>query len=184
VSKNVAIFVFAGVAALVLGIVFMMSMSYTNQEIELRNQAAAQGKANEVTYDEVWKVLQQKAGILEKFADDFKSVYGTIMQDRYQGEKNGPGPTFKWIQEHNPSFTPEMYKDLSVAIEAYRGKFAREQKKLIDIKMAHDNLRQMVPSSWFLSKVKELDIAIVTSSKTTSTFATRQENDIDLFQKK
>jgi hypothetical protein len=182
-SKNVPIFIFAGVVAVVLLVVFLMSMTYTNQEVGLRNQAVAQGKANEIIYDEVWKILQQKAGILEKFAEDFKNIYATIMEDRYQGEKNGPGPTFKWIQEHNPNFTPEMYKDLSVAIEAYRGKFSRVQQKLVDIKREHDNLCQMIPSKWLVGKVPELEIVIVTSTKTSATFATGKEDDINLFQK-
>jgi hypothetical protein len=183
-SKNIPIFVFGGIVALVLVIVFMMYASTTNREVELRNQAGAQNKANEIIYDEVWKVLQQKAGILDKFAMDFREIYGTIMEDRYQGEKNGPGPTFKWIQEHNPSFTPEMYKDLSVAIEAYRGKFSRVQQKLVDIKREHDDLRMKIPSCWFVGKKPELEIIIVTSTKTDRVFSTGKEDDIELFNKK
>jgi hypothetical protein len=174
------------VAACVLPIliVVFMGIGSTNREVELRNEAGAQEHANKVIYDEVWKVLQQKAGILEKWAEDFKSVYGAIMEDRYAGEKNGPGPTFKWIQEHNPNFTPEMYKDLSIAIEAYRGKFSRVQQRLIDIKREHDNLRMKIPSCWFVGGKPELKITIVTSTKTESTFATGKEDDINLFKKK
>jgi hypothetical protein len=182
--KTIISLVGAGVGTLVILIVVMMNISAVNQEVDLRNQAAAQEKANQVIYDEVWKVLQQKAGILDKFADDFKSIYGTIMDARYQGEKNGPGPTFKWIQEHNPSFTPEMYKDLSVAIEAYRGKFSRVQQKLVDIKREHDNLRQKIPSCWFVGEKPELKITVVTSTKTERTFETGREDDIELFPKK
>jgi hypothetical protein len=105
------------------------------------------------------------------------------MEDRYQGEKNGPGPTFKWIQEHNPNFTPEMYKDLSVAIEAYRGKFSRVQQRLIDIKREHDDLRMKIPSKWFVGNKPELEINIVTSTKTKSTFGSGIEDDVDLFKK-
>lgn len=183
-KKVIAGLVVGGGVALVVLIVVLMGVGAVNNEVELRNQAAAQEKANGVVYDEVWKVLQQKAGILEKFAEDFKTVYGTIMEDRYAGEKNGPGPTFKWIQEHNPNFTPEMYKDLSIAIEAYRGKFSRVQQKLIDIKREHDNLRMKIPSKWFVGKKPELEIKIVTSTKTNQTMETGVEDDIDLFKKK
>ena len=182
--KTITGLVVAGVAVIAILIVVLTGVGAVNREVELRNQAAAQEKANQAIYDEVWKVLQQKAGILEKFADDFKSIYGTIMDARYAGEKNGPGPTFKWIQEHNPSFTPEMYKDLSVAIEAYRGKFSRVQQKLIDVKREHDNLRMKIPSCWFVGGKSELKITVVTSSKTERTFETGKEDNIDLFQKK
>jgi hypothetical protein len=183
-SKNLITgLIVSGSVGFIILIVVLMGIGATNSEVELRNQAGAQNKANEVVYDEVWKVLQQKAGILEKWADDFKSVYGTIMEDRYQGEKTGPGPTFKWIQEHNPNFTPEMYKDLSIAIEAYRGKFSRVQQRLIDIKREHDNLRMKIPSKWFVGKKPELEINIVTSTKTNSIFRSGVEDDINLFKK-
>jgi len=182
-KKTVAALVSMGVVALLILIVVLMGVGAVNTEIELKNQAIAQEKANQVVYDEVWKVLQQKAGILDKYAEDFKSVYGTIMEDRYQGEKNGPSPTFKWIQEHNPTFSWEMYKDLSVAIEAYRGKFSRVQQRLIDIKREHDILRQKIPSCWFVGGKPELKITIVTSTKTENTFKIGKEDNIDLFKK-
>ena len=184
-SKKTIIWLIAGSVAVLLGLVIVFTgVGAVNTEIELRNQAIAQEKANQVVYDEVWKVLQQKAGILDKYAEDFKSVYGTIMEDRYQGEKNGPSPTFKWIQEHNPTFSWEMYKDLSVAVEAYRGKFSRVQQRLVDIKREHENLRQKIPSCWFVGNKPELKITIVTSTKTDYTFKSGKEDDIDLFKNK
>jgi len=183
-TKTVTGLVIAGVAIIAVLVVVFTGIGAVNREVELRNQAVAQEKANGVIYDEVWKVLQTKACILEKFADDFKTIYGTIMEDRYKGEQNGPGPTFKWIQEHNPNFTPEMYKDLSIAVEAYRGKFSRVQQKLIDIKREHDNLRMKIPSCWFVGGKPELKITIVTSSKTQRVMESGKEDNIDLFQKK
>lgn len=183
-KKLIVTLVIVAACVLPILIVVFMGIGATNREVELRNQAKATEHANKAIYDEVWKVLQQKAGILDKFSNDFKEVYGTIMDSRYAGEKNGPGPTFKWIQEHNPSFTPEMYKDLSIAIEAYRGKFSRVQQKLIDIKREHDNLRMKIPSCWFVGGRPELVITIVTSTKTERVFETGKEDDINLFPKK
>jgi hypothetical protein len=184
VSKNLTLIVFGGLVVVVLGIVFLMFASFSNKEVTLRNQAKAQEEANKVIYDEVWKVLQQKAGILDKYADDFKSVYSSIFDERYQGENSGQSPAFKWIVEHNPSFSMEMYKDLSTAVEVYRGKFSRVQQRLIDIKREHDNLRMQIPSAWFVGGKPELEITIVTSTKTERVFLSGKEDDIDLFQKK
>jgi hypothetical protein len=166
-----------------VGIGFLMYVSIKNKHAEIHNQASAQQKANEVIYDEVWKVLQQKAGILDKFSSDFKSIYSSIFDERYQGENSGQSPAFKWIQEQNPNFTPEMYKDLSTAVEVYRGKFSRTQQKLIDIKREDDNMHTKIPSLWFVGSKKDLDINIVTSTKTEKVFQTGKEDDIDLFKK-
>lgn len=171
------------VVAVVLGCsYFGISISYNNTHAEIHNQAGAQQKANEIIYDEVWKVLQSKAGILDKYAKDFKGVYTSIMDQRYQGENSGQSPMFKWIQERNPTFSVEMYKDLSVAIEAYRGKFSRVQQKLVDIQREDNNLHTKAPSNWFVGKKKDLDITIVTSSKTEQVFSTGKEDDINLFK--
>lgn len=165
-------------------ILIMMYFGTVNNHAEIHNQAAAQQKANEVIYDEVWKILAQKAGILEKYAADFKSVYTSIFDERYQGQNSGQSPAFMWIKEHNPSFSMEMYKDLSSAVEVYRGKFSRVQQRLIDIKREDDNLHTKIPSKWFVGGKKDLEINIVTSTKTEKVFMTGKEDDIDLFQKK
>jgi hypothetical protein len=184
VSKNVTIWVFAGVVVVAILSVLLMGMSYTNREIELRNQAGAQQKANEVVYDELWKVLQQKAGILDKYATDFKSVYTSLFDERYQGENAGQSPAFKWITEQNPNFSMEMYKDLLTAVEVYRGKFSRVQQRLLDIKREHQNIRQRIPGCWFVGGKPELEITIVTSTKTDKVFAAGKEDSVDLFNKK
>lgn len=155
------------------------AVGISNNEKQLRNQAAAQQKANEATFDKVWKVLKQKAGIMDKQREDFKSVYTGLMSERYQGEANG-APAFKWIKEHNPEFPMDMYKDVADAIESNRAEFLRVQKRLIDIKREHDNLRVTFPSSLVVGGRPELDIQVVTSKKTTRTFETGEENEEDL----
>lgn len=179
-SKWIVPSVMVALVLVIGGIFAMMYFNTTNTEVDIRNQANAQQKSNEVTYDEVWKVLQQKAGVLDKYASDFKSIYANIMNERYEGEAKG-APLFKFIQESNPSFSVDMYKDLSVAIEAQRAKFTRVQNKLIDLKREHDNLRKKFPSRIFVGKVPELDIKIVTSTKTEKTFQSGKEDDIKLF---
>lgn len=156
-------------------------ISIGNQEVDLRNQFSAQLKANEVIFDKVWKVLQQKAGVTEKYAEDFKKIYSEVMDKRYAGNDQ---LMFKWVQEANPNFSVEMYKDLSLAIESNRAEFSRVQQKLIDIKREHDNIRMKFPSSIVCSfkGVKELELKLVTSSKTDEAFKTGKEEDINLFK--
>lgn len=104
------------------------------------------------------------------------------MDKRYAGNDQ---LMFKWIQEANPNFSVEMYKDLSLSIESNRAEFARVQQKLIDVKREHDNLRMKFPSSIVCSfkGVKELELKLVTSAKTDEAFKTGKEEDINLFKK-
>lgn len=164
-------------------IVFIgMFVSYSNREVLLRTQFSAQQKANEVVFDKVWKIIQQKAGVSSEYADKFKEIYVQIMDARYD---KGDGTLMKWIQEQNPQFDASLYKDLSLAIESNRSEFMRVQERLIDIKREHDNLRMLFPSSVFLTikGVKELEMKLVTSSKTDKAFATGKDDDVELFEK-
>jgi len=165
------------IAALVVG---LMWVSYSNREIELRQQAEAQQKSNEVIYTKVWTVIKQKAQVTDKFATDFKEIYTGLMSGRYDADK-GSNPTFKWISEHNPSFSVEMYKSLADSIEGLRTEFARVQNRLVDIKREHDVLRLSFPSKLFVGSRTELEISIVTSAKTKEVFALEEENDIEVF---
>jgi len=169
------------VVLVIVGITFgVIGVGWSNTEIELRNLAEAQQESNKVIYDKVWKVIKQKAQITDKYAKDFKSVYNGMMEKRYSADK-GNNPTFKWIKEHNPDFSVEMYKDIADAVEGLRAEFAMVQKRLLDIKKEHDNLRQRFPSSLIVGSRKALDIKIVTSTKTEETFASGKEENVDVF---
>jgi len=180
-SKGLLIgFGIVGTLFIFIGIIVMLCIGWSNQEIELRNQAVAQQKNNENIYDKVWKVIKQKAQITDKYAEDFKAIYTDIMGKRYDGEAKG-SPMFKWIQEQNPNFSVDMYKDLSDAIEGNRAEFARVQARLIDIKREHDNLRLKFPSSLVVGARPALEIKIVTSTQTEQVFATGKDDDVKLF---
>jgi len=159
-----------------------MFISYSNREVLLRNQFSAQQKANEVVFDKVWKVIQQKAGVSSEYADKFRGIYTDIMDARYG---KGDGTLMKWITEQNPQFDAGLFKDLSLAIESNRTEFMRVQEKIIDIKREHDNLRMLFPSSVFLGikGVKELEMKLVTSTRTERAFETGKDDDVELFKK-
>lgn len=171
----------AVIAVIIMAIIMgLMAVSYSNREIDLRKQAEAQQKVNEVIYTKVWTVIKQKAQVTDKYASDFKEVYVGIMSGRYDADK-GSNPAFKWISEQNPSFSVEMYKSLSDSIEGLRAEFARVQNRLVDIKREHDTLREKFPSNLVVGKRPSLEIQIVTSAQTKEVFATGEENKVDVF---
>jgi hypothetical protein len=161
----------------VLGVIFMMNISYGNAEVRLRNQIAAQQDANTLVYDKVWKVIAQKAQVTDQAKDSFKEIYIPLMEGRY---KQG-GQMMKWIQEQNPQFDQSIYKDLMNSIEGLRTEFQNVQIKLRDLKREHDNLLDTAPSRWFLSGREKIKVQLVTSGKTSETFSTGEENDVDVF---
>jgi hypothetical protein len=177
-NKLIAI-ITAAVILILGGTVFLMDVTYDNRDVDLRNAAAAKIEANKARYDEVWKTIKQVAGVTDKYSSDFKEIYNGIMAGRYEadGKQN---PMFKWISEQNPQLDSAMYTKLANTITAQRAGFTRDQQKLIDIKREHDNLRLKFPSKFFVEN-SELEIVVVTSGKTKETFATGEENDIELF---
>lgn len=164
-----------------LGLLWMMmNFSYTNRAVGLENQAKAQQEANQATYDTVWKTIKQKAQISDKYESQFKKVYVDIMQQRQYGKG---GEMFKFVMEANPQFDSSLLQSLANTIEGQRVRFETSQKMLIDIKREHDNLRQQVPSSWFVGSRPELKITIVTSAKTKEVFSVGEDNDVEVFEK-
>jgi len=173
--------VIGGLFVTLAGWFVLTFISVYNIDVELHNQYNAQVKANEVIFDKVWKVIQQKAGVTEQYATQFKEIYIQIMDARYAQDNSNL--LMKWIQESNPQFDASIYKDLSMSIEANRSEFARVQEKLIDIDREHNNLLKKFPTNIFLmiKGDKSFELKIVTSSKTEQAFQTGKEDDVKLF---
>lgn len=169
------------VVAVLGGIVGLMYVSANNSEIGLRNQATAQQKNLEVVFDRTWKVIQQEAQVSDQYKEAFKEIYPALMEGRY-GNARG-GALLSMITESNPNFDTKLYDRLASAIESQRTDFAREQKKLLDIKREHDDVRLKFPGSMFVGSRPEIVVVIVTSSKTDEAFKTGKEDDVNLFKK-
>ena len=162
---------------------FSQYISATNEEVEVHNQYKAQLADNKNIFDNVWKTIQQVAGVPAQYAAGFEKIYTKIMDSRYKDDGNKL--LFKWVQEQNPNYSPELHAKLMVTIEANRAKFERCQTKLIAIKQVHDNLREKFPTNIYLKikGVKELKLVIVTSTKTEEAFATGIDDNIEIFPK-
>jgi hypothetical protein len=168
-----------GVVVLFALVVVMMYFNYTNQDADLRNLIAAKQKSNENHYDAMWKIISQLAQVKDEYKGDFKDVYGAIMDGRYQGEK---GTLMLWIKEHNPEFDSKIYMKLMTAIEANRKEFMYNQDEILNMKKAHDNLRTLAPSRWFVVN-NEIKVQVVTSTKAMEVFQSGKDDDVQLFKR-
>ena len=127
----------------------------------------------------MWKILQQKAGIVSTYKKDFMDIWPDLIKGRYS---QGGGLLMKWVQERNPNYDSSLYKDLMVSVEAERKSFLTKQEKLIDLKREHDNIRSTFPGSLIVGARPPIEITVITSQTTTSTFEKGEENDIKLFK--
>ena len=175
---GIGVSVIAIVLLLVSGAVYVSTI---NREVALRNEASAQQDVCKLVHDTVWKILKQKGQVAETAASKYLELFPALMEGRY-GNARG-GALLSFVQEQNPTFDLKLYEDLSRAIEAQRETFLSAQKRLRDIKREHDDLRQKIPSTFFVGQRPELKIQLITSTQTEATYATGTDDDVDLFQK-
>lgn len=179
VSKIITLTV-VGIIAIFAISMFSMYISYNNQEVALRKQAEAKKGEVEAVYDQMWKILQQKAQVTDQYKDAFKDIYPKLIEGRYS---KGDGSLMKWIKESNPDFDASMYKDLMKSIEIQRTYFTNTQKQMLDIIREHETLVSTMPGKWFISDVSKIDYTVISSSRAKDTMKTGVDDDVDLFKK-
>lgn len=184
--KNQIILGISGIVVLA-GIIFGIwcittNISTDNKEVELRAAITAKVSDQEATFDNMWKILSQKAQVTDQYKEAFKEIYPALISGRYS---QGDGTLMKWIQESNPSFDVSLYKDLMNSIEIERNAFLTVQRQLIDLKREHDNLLRQWPSKWFINDgVKEIEIKIISSTRSKEAMKSGKDDEVDLFNTK
>lgn len=152
-----------------------------DENVKLISRFKAQKETIKLNFDNMFKVLKQKAQVTDKAVESFKSIYIPMIEGRYS---KGDGSLMKWVTEQNPQFDQTVYKDLMQTIEAKRNDFYIQQKALMAIKEQHDNLRQKFWSHILLGDIPELEYKLITSTATEEAVKTGKEDDIDVFDKK
>lgn len=165
-----------------IGIGFVVAyFVYDNKFVLTKNEYEAQVEKDKLIHDEMWKIIQQQAGVTSNYAESFTKSYKEIMNARNYG-----GEMMKWIQESNPNFDASMHKQLMTSIETYRTKFTVVQTKLVSIHQELKNQLTLFPSRLFLVTIGGHtlpELNIVTSSRTGNAFLTGEDNEVDLFEK-
>ena len=175
------------------GCTVMYGVHCVNSEVALRNQAQAQSNTNQASLDTMWKIIQQKAGIVGKYTGNLKEVYKDII-----GGRTG-GLLFKTVQEVNPTIGPELFKDIMNSVEAERKRFLRDQTQLQDYIRERKTLCESFPSGMIIGMFgtktefkpkgdadtpenwpKDFQYTWVTSEATKGMVAKGEENDMKL----
>ena len=107
-----------GGSILILAIIGLsMYFSTSNREISLRSDAEAQVRSITLNYDNMWKIIKQKAQVSDEYKNAFDTIYTKIISSRYDKDN---GLLLKFVTESNPNFDVSLYRDLSNAIEGQR----------------------------------------------------------------
>lgn len=179
-NKNTTIAV-ACVASIVGMFVFLgfTGVYYSNMEIENRNQITAKINDNKNQFDLMWKQISQTAQVTQESRASLNKILVEYASARSTGDKQ----IMTWIKESVPNVSDATFINLQNIISSARSSFAMRQTELLDLNRKHENLLQKWPSSMFVGSRQSIEIQIITSDKTESTFNTGKDNDTDIFKK-
>lgn len=172
-----------GGVAIFLLIIASGLISFSNEEIDLRNSFEQKISERTAFYDKLWKTISQKAQIAVKNDSSFQNTVNVIMSER----KDAPGLAMKWIRESNPNANFDqvsiLYQDLSREISAQREGFLIQEKVLQDIVRVHSNLIQKFPNNvynMFFGRQK-LIYKPITSDRTDEVIKSGKDNNTSVF---
>jgi hypothetical protein len=173
-----------GIIALFIFGIFMIVISLSNQEVDLRNRYKQKMDERTAFYDKMWKTISQKSKVALKNDSSFSNNVNAIMA----GRKDAQGIFMKWVQESNPNSNfaavSSLYADLSRAIEAQRDGFFMEEKMIQSIVLEHDNIMTRFPTGWILSSFMgrtRLTYKPITSDRTDEVIKSGKDNNVEVF---
>lgn len=135
----------------VIGIIVIISsfVSFSNNEINLRNTFEQKFDERTAFYDKMYKIVAQQTQIAVKNDNSFKEVVNA----QVTGQKNGEQVMWAWVQQSNPTATygevSKLYEALGRAVEAQREGFFIQEKVIQDVVRQHKNLIQTFPGSFY-----------------------------------
>ena len=159
--------------------IFSKGVSVYNTHIDLKNQIEAKQKANETIFDNTWKKINQTVQVSDKYKDGLKEVLLAYTSGRSKGDSQ---LLMDWTKEAVPTFDSSIYKQINNVITSSRDDFTKNQEILIDLSRQHQQFIQKFPNNVFCAilGIKEIEIKVITSSKTEEAFNTGKEDDIKL----
>lgn len=178
--KRGSIIALSIVGAIVLFIIIgaATTWSHRNTAVELEERIAAQYKANQNSYDSMWKKFMELTQVTELQAKQMKDVYTDLIAGRNQDQNL----LFKMVKEDNPKLNGEVYTQLQRQIEAGRDTFKNDQNKILDmIREYNSKIRKWIVMTAITGRQRiDENKYIVTSERTNNAFESKKDDVIDL----
>ena len=178
--KNKKGIIIGGVAFLVL-ILAITTWNQRNHAVKLKNKVNAQYSTNQSEYDNMWKKFKELTQVTDLQAEQFKDAYTGLITGRYQDT----GLLMKSVKEQNPNLDSSVYIKLQTEISASRNSFNNNQKKVIDMVREYNDYVETKPLMIMIGRHKLKDSNyFITSAKTQDAFKSKQDDQINLTDKK
>lgn len=158
-------------------------VSAINKEVDLFAMITEKQKSNQQIHDKMWKTIQQSGNIAEKEKDAFMSVIKAYMEPRNSNVLDGRNSFMSMLKEAYPTNLPKLnYDRVLNIVEGGRAEFQRSMTELFDICREYTRLVERIPSKWFVdARPEKLDLCkTITSTQTTSTFASGVDDNVDI----
>lgn len=172
-----------GVGGVLFLILLITVVSTANRETDLSTAIHAKQTDNKNAMDKMWKTISQVAQVTEGQKNALMEIFTGYAQARAGGKAGGGGSLATWIHEAIPNVDTSTFNNLQNIITSERDAFYERQKELLDMNREHNRLLQRIPSGWILAAMgrKEIDVTIVTSSRTETAFQTGKDDDVSVF---
>lgn len=167
-----------GVIAIFIITVAVMYVSTSNTEIRLRNQIDAVQLDNQNEFQLMWTRIEQVTQVTRAERESVERIIVNYADQR-TGEGGG-GRFINAVREAIPNIDNATFVNLQNTIVASRDRFANRQRQLIDLKREHDNIIMTFPGSIFVGNRPQVDITVITSTRTQETFQTGLDDNIKL----
>jgi hypothetical protein len=171
-----------GVGVLVaIMIVVFSAIGKLNTENALRQTIVAKQLDNQSEYDNMWKKISQVAQVTMSQKEALKEIILGHAQARSgTGDK---GAIMSWIQESVPNIDTSTFNNLQNIIVSSRDRFTMRQKELLDLSREHNTMLGKIPWGSLLRAMgrNEIDITIVTSSRTEESFRSGKDDNVNVF---
>lgn len=167
-----------GVLFLAASMLAISAISFHNKEVSLRKLITNKQVDNKSQMDKMWKTISQVAQV----NDQQKESLIEILQAYTSGRGDNGGSLMKWVQEAVPNVDQSTFKNLQNIVVSERNGFAMRQKEILDYKREHDILLSRFPNNIFAAVMNrsEIDVKIVTSSRTENAFETGVDDNVSL----
>lgn len=168
---------------LFVGVLASTVISTSNREIDLRTTIETKQVDNKNEFDNMWKKISQSVQVTDKQKDALKDIFVGYASARSGGKQAGDNSFINAVQEAIPTVDTKVWANLQNIIIGSRDSFTMRQKELLDLNREHKALLRKFPSGFILSTLfgrKEINIVIVTSSKSEEAFNSGKDDDVNL----
>jgi hypothetical protein len=166
-----------GCVLVVVIVVGIICVNISNTEVRLRNTIGAKQEDNKSEFDNMFKKIAQTTQVAKFDRDSLMKIF---VEHAGARKIEGGNQLMTWVKESVPNVDSSLLKNLMNIIISSRDGWTMRQKEILDLKREHDNIRETWPGSWVVGGRPEIEVKIVTSSKTEKSFETGKDEETDV----